>query len=66
MDKDVGRPRVTKRKRISRACDPCRARKHRCDGRRPSCSACSMTQHPCSYDSGMKKRGLPTGYVRSL
>lgn len=25
-----------------------------------------MTQHPCSYDSGMKKRGLPTGYVRSL
>lgn len=65
MDKDVSRPRA-KRRRISRACNPCRARKQRCDGRRPSCSTCSMTKHPCSYDSGMKKRGLPTGYVRSL
>ncbi|KAH7146823.1 fungal-specific transcription factor domain-containing protein [Dactylonectria estremocensis] len=66
MDKVTSRPRPAKRKRISRACDPCRARKHRCDGRQPTCSACSMTQHPCSYDSGTKKRGLPTGYVRSL
>lgn len=66
MDNQGSRPRAAKRTRISRACNPCRSRKRRCDGRQPSCSACSSTQHPCSYDSGMKKRGLPTGYVRSL
>ncbi|KAH7160428.1 hypothetical protein B0J13DRAFT_644059 [Dactylonectria estremocensis] len=66
MDKIASRPRATRRKRVSRACELCRARKIRCDGRRPSCSACSMAQSPCRYGSGMKKRGLPTGYVRSL
>ncbi|OKP06720.1 Quinic acid utilization activator [Penicillium subrubescens] len=66
MDNDGSRSQAAKRKRISRACDPCRSRKHRCDGQQPSCSACSSTQQSCSYDSSMKKRGLPTGYVRSL
>ncbi|KAJ5182100.1 hypothetical protein N7449_012247 [Penicillium cf. viridicatum] len=66
MDNQGSRPRAAKRTRISRACNPCRSRKRRCDGQQPSCLACSSTQHPCSYDSGMKKRGLPTGYVRSL
>ncbi|KAJ3547676.1 hypothetical protein NM208_g1401 [Fusarium decemcellulare] len=66
MDKAVNRPRVNKRKRVSRACDYCRARKHRCDGRHPTCSPCSAIHQPCSYGSDIKKRGLPTGYVRSL
>ncbi|EEU33571.1 uncharacterized protein NECHADRAFT_89351 [Fusarium vanettenii 77-13-4] len=66
MDKPVNRPRLNKRKRVSRACDYCRARKHRCDGRRPACSSCSATRQQCSYGSGIKKRGLPTGYVRAL
>ncbi|KAI8670210.1 Zn(2)-C6 fungal-type domain-containing protein [Fusarium keratoplasticum] len=66
MDKAVNRPRLNKRKRVSRACDYCRARKHRCDGRRPACSSCSATRQQCSYGLGIKKRGLPTGYVRAL
>ncbi|EEU38491.1 uncharacterized protein NECHADRAFT_55236, partial [Fusarium vanettenii 77-13-4] len=65
MNKATNRPRA-KRKRVSRACDYCRARKHRCDGRRPACSRCSATHQPCSYGSDIKKRGLPTGYVRAL
>ncbi|KAJ4129616.1 hypothetical protein NW754_003898 [Fusarium falciforme] len=64
--KPASRPRLNKRKRVSRACDYCRARKHRCDGRRPACSSCSATRQQCSYGSGIKKRGLPTGYVRAL
>lgn len=27
-------------KRVCRACEPCRARKSKCDGARPSCSLC--------------------------
>lgn len=64
-DKVVKAPRVHKRKRVSRACDYCRARKQACDGRRPTCSSCSTTHQQCSYGSSLK-RGLTTGYVRAL
>ncbi|KAH8885275.1 hypothetical protein GQ53DRAFT_729186 [Thozetella sp. PMI_491] len=67
--KDYESPPTTganKRKRTTRACNPCRTRKHKCDGRQPTCSSCSMSELPCTYGSGSKKRGLPTGYVRSL
>jgi hypothetical protein len=54
------------RKRVSQACHQCRARKDKCDGQRPSCSACTSRGKSCSYDPGMRKRGLPEGYVRDL
>ncbi|KAM5526241.1 hypothetical protein FOXYSP1_02285 [Fusarium oxysporum f. sp. phaseoli] len=60
------RTRVNKHKRVSRACDYCRARKHRCDGSHPTCSRCSAIHYPCSYGPDSKKRGLTTGYVRAL
>ncbi|KAF5589541.1 quinic acid utilization activator [Fusarium pseudocircinatum] len=62
------RTRVNKHKRVSRACNYCRARKHRCDGSHPTCSRCSAIHYPCSYgpDSKNKKRGLTTGYARAL
>ncbi|EXA29864.1 hypothetical protein FOVG_18698 [Fusarium oxysporum f. sp. pisi HDV247] len=60
------RTRVNKRKRVSRACNYCRIRKHRCDGTHPTCSRCSAIHQPCSYGSDNKKRGLPTGYVHAL
>ncbi|KAB5572657.1 fungal-specific transcription factor domain-containing protein, partial [Coniochaeta sp. 2T2.1] len=56
----------SKRKRTTRACDHCRSRKHKCNGRQPVCSSCSIAGLPCGYGSGLRKRGLATGYVRSL
>ncbi|KIL86269.1 hypothetical protein FAVG1_10667 [Fusarium avenaceum] len=66
VGKPAKRTRVNKRKRVSRACNYCRTRKHRCDGTHPTCSRCSAINQPCDYGSDGKKRGLPTGYVHAL
>lgn len=60
------KPKQGPRKRVSQACDKCRTRKDKCDGRRPSCDTCTKNGRPCSYDTNVKKRGLPEGYVRGL
>jgi len=54
------------RKRVSQACDRCRSRKDKCDGKRPRCSTCTTNGRECSYDANVKKRGLPEGYVRGM
>lgn len=55
-----------KRQRVSRACDSCRSKKDKCDGVQPVCSTCASLCRPCTYKANPKKRGLPTGYIRSL
>lgn len=55
-----------KRQRVSRACDSCRLKKDKCDGAQPVCSTCASLCRPCTYKSNPKKRGLPTGYLRTL
>lgn len=55
-----------KRQRVSRACDQCRSKKDKCDGVQPACSTCVSLCRPCTYKSNPKKRGLPTGYIRTL
>lgn len=55
-----------KRRKVSKACDRCRRRKDKCDGKAPVCSTCRAAHEVCSYDSSTKKRGLPDGYVRGL
>ncbi|KAJ5587616.1 uncharacterized protein N7459_003381 [Penicillium hispanicum] len=55
-----------KRQRVSRACDSCRSKKDKCDGIQPVCSTCASLCRPCTYKANPKKRGLPTGYIRSL
>ncbi|KAJ5620492.1 hypothetical protein N7510_004476 [Penicillium lagena] len=55
-----------KRQRVSRACDSCRSKKDKCDGAQPVCSTCATLCRPCTYKANPKKRGLPTGYIRSL
>ncbi|KAE8381201.1 fungal-specific transcription factor domain-containing protein [Aspergillus bertholletiae] len=42
-----GRP--SRRSRVALACDICRLRKSRCDGIRPSCSACHRLGFECAY-----------------
>ncbi|KAL4886487.1 fungal-specific transcription factor domain-containing protein [Aspergillus karnatakaensis] len=55
-----------KRQRVSRACDSCRTKKDKCDGAQPICSTCASLSRPCTYRANPKKRGLPTGYIRTL
>ncbi|KAI9372497.1 fungal-specific transcription factor domain-containing protein [Aspergillus egyptiacus] len=55
-----------KRQRVSRACDSCRTKKDKCDGAQPVCSTCASLSRPCTYRANPKKRGLPTGYIRTL
>ncbi|KAK4176513.1 hypothetical protein QBC36DRAFT_187313 [Triangularia setosa] len=45
-----------KRLRTSHACDLCRARKIRCDGKDP-CAACAATENDCTYGSEANSRG---------
>ncbi|KAI9924886.1 hypothetical protein ASPWEDRAFT_506359 [Aspergillus wentii DTO 134E9] len=55
-----------KRQRVSRACDSCRSKKDKCDGVQPVCSTCASLCRPCTYKANPKKRGVPTGYIRTL
>ncbi|KAL1885395.1 hypothetical protein Plec18167_000888 [Paecilomyces lecythidis] len=55
-----------KRQRVSRACDQCRSKKDKCDGAQPECSTCVSLRRSCTYRTNPKKRGLPTGYIRTL
>lgn len=59
-------PRPSKRQRIYRACDQCRRRKSKCDGEQPICKICHAANRTCTYQTGGGRRGLPSGYVRSL
>ncbi|EAW21082.1 Zn(II)2Cys6 transcription factor [Aspergillus fischeri NRRL 181] len=58
--------RPSKRQRICRACDQCRRRKSKCDGAQPVCEICRSAGRTCTYEAGGGRRGLPSGYVRSL
>ncbi|KAK3305446.1 fungal-specific transcription factor domain-containing protein [Chaetomium strumarium] len=59
-------PAPVKRQRVSRACDQCRAARERCDGKQPECYPCISQSRPCTYQVSPKKRGVQTGYIRTL
>jgi hypothetical protein len=44
------------RRRSARACEPCRQRKIKCDGLRPSCGQCVYHNHRCSYEDVKRVR----------
>jgi hypothetical protein len=44
------------RRRSARACEPCRQRKIKCDGIRPSCGQCAYHNHSCSYEDVKRVR----------
>ncbi|KAM0554885.1 hypothetical protein ACHAPJ_006620 [Fusarium lateritium] len=52
--------------RVSQACEPCRVRKSKCDGRQPVCTVCKRQRVECSYDPKPRKRGLRPGQYSSL
>ncbi|KFY80926.1 hypothetical protein V499_00259 [Pseudogymnoascus sp. VKM F-103] len=52
-----GRP-PAKRRRVDAACQTCRKRKIRCDGKRPECSTCKENRHAClGYEAPLNPGG---------
>ncbi|KEY73534.1 hypothetical protein S7711_03697 [Stachybotrys chartarum IBT 7711] len=59
-------PAPAKKRRVSLACNSCRAAREKCDGRRPHCGTCVANKRTCTYPPASKKRGLKTGYLRTI
>jgi Fungal specific transcription factor domain/Fungal Zn(2)-Cys(6) binuclear cluster domain len=55
-----------KRQRVSRACDRCRVARQKCDGERPTCGACDSANIECTYAAGSRRRGIQSGYIRTI
>ncbi|CZR66991.1 related to C6 transcription factor [Phialocephala subalpina] len=51
----------SKRRRVSLACSACRARKSRCDGVRPTCSACEELGFDCVYVQSASSTNMIVG-----
>jgi hypothetical protein len=64
-DDEEDTPARKPRLRVSEACEPCRKRKDRCNGGKPTCDNCLRSRRECTYKQ-TRKRGLRTGYVRAL
>ncbi|KAK4127374.1 hypothetical protein N657DRAFT_566444 [Parathielavia appendiculata] len=57
-----------KRRRIARACDMCRKKKIKCDGKLPACTHCTNYKTDCVFTQVEKKRSPPKGakYIEGL
>ncbi|KAM3459483.1 hypothetical protein MY5147_002781 [Beauveria neobassiana] len=57
-----------KRRRIARACDMCRKKKIKCDGKLPACTNCTTYKTDCAFTQVEKKRSPPKGakYIEGL
>ncbi|KAJ6170600.1 hypothetical protein N7485_007946 [Penicillium canescens] len=57
---------MQKRRRVGRACDECRRKKIKCDGKQP-CTHCTVYSYECSYDQPSNRRRNPAPqYVEAL
>ncbi|KAM0275901.1 hypothetical protein ACHAQH_007288 [Verticillium albo-atrum] len=57
---------VQKRRRVTRACDECRRKKIKCDGKQP-CTHCSVYSYDCTYDKPSNRRRNPAPqYIEAL
>ncbi|GAB0138416.1 hypothetical protein EsDP_00006651 [Epichloe bromicola] len=63
---DQGDDGKAKKRRVSLACDACRAAREKCDGARPRCGTCVALDRACQYTPATKKRGVQTGYLRTI
>ncbi|ORX99514.1 hypothetical protein K493DRAFT_313193 [Basidiobolus meristosporus CBS 931.73] len=58
--------KLTKRKRLTQACEGCRKKKVRCDGGKPACANCARRNIECTYVPSTNKRGPRQGYIEKL
>ncbi|KAF2275428.1 uncharacterized protein EI97DRAFT_450995 [Westerdykella ornata] len=57
---------LQKRRRVTRACDECRRKKIKCDGKQP-CTHCTVYSYECTYDQpSNRRRNAPPQYVEAL
>jgi hypothetical protein len=57
---------VQKRRRVTRACDECRRKKIKCDGKSP-CTHCQVYSYECTYDKPSNRRRNPAPqYIEAL
>ncbi|CDK28293.1 unnamed protein product [Kuraishia capsulata CBS 1993] len=52
--------------RVAQACDRCRSKKTRCDGRRPQCGQCAIVGIECKLSDKLSRKAFPRGYTESL
>lgn len=60
--KDVG----ASVERVAQACDRCRAKKTKCDGKLPACSTCVAVGFTCVVSDKLSRRAFPKGYTETL
>ncbi|KAK6204664.1 fungal-specific transcription factor domain-containing protein [Scheffersomyces amazonensis] len=53
------------KERIAQACDRCRAKKTKCDGKNP-CSGCQAVGLECIVSDKLSRRAFPKGYTETL
>ncbi|KAI5781651.1 fungal-specific transcription factor [Peziza echinospora] len=57
---------LLKRRRVTRACDECRRKKIKCDGKHP-CTHCTVYSYDCTYDQPSNRRRNPgPQYIEGL
>ncbi|KAL4916321.1 fungal-specific transcription factor domain-containing protein [Aspergillus aurantiobrunneus] len=57
---------MQKRRRVTRACDECRRKKIKCDGKQP-CTHCTVYSYECTYDQPSNRRRNPAPqYVEAI
>lgn len=68
LDGGDGETNDAKRRRIARACDMCRKKKIKCDGKMPACGHCLNYKTECIFTQVEKKRNPPKGakYIEGL
>lgn len=52
--------------RTAQACDRCRAKKSKCDGKLPACSSCAAVGIKCLVSDKLSRRAFPKGYTETL
>ncbi|KAF1810878.1 hypothetical protein P152DRAFT_467583 [Eremomyces bilateralis CBS 781.70] len=57
---------LQKRRRVTRACDECRRKKIKCDGKQP-CTHCQVYSYECTYDQpSNRRRNAAPQYIEAL
>lgn len=57
---------LQKRRRVTRACDECRRKKIKCDGKQP-CTHCTVYSYECTYDQpSNRRRNATPQYIEAL
>ncbi|KAF1985238.1 hypothetical protein K402DRAFT_422203 [Aulographum hederae CBS 113979] len=65
---EPGKPSLPmqKRRRVTRACDECRRKKIKCDGKQP-CTHCTVYSYECTYDQpSNRRRNAAPQYIEAL